>query len=57
MDSRNRIFSLIYLICGVLGFLRGLLALRGGHPTGVVVLRFALGVLFLLAALYYRKKG
>ena len=56
MDKRYKTFAVIYLILALLGFVRGILAITSGQDTGVVVLRFGLGILFLIVALLYGRR-
>ncbi len=56
MEKRNKVLVIIYLILALLSSLRGILAISSGQSTGVIVLRFGLGVLFLIAALLYGRR-
>ena len=56
MEKRNKVLVIIYLILALLSSLRGILAISSGQSTGVIVLRFGLGVLFLIVALLYGRR-
>ena len=56
MEQRNKVLVIIYLILALLSSLRGILAISSGQSTGVIVLRFGLGVLFLIVALLYGRR-
>ena len=56
MERRNKTLAIIYLILALLGFVRGILAISSGQDTGVIVLRFGLGALFLVVAFLYGRR-